>query len=145
MMAELPGMTGQRMDGSGCGGACQRRQLRSAGRWGESQRGGEATGRVGRKRGRRGGRRGTRRRLQGVGGSRRWPACGRGRRPRAPRPPGERRRTTGISQWTGPSRVGWWAAPGKCLFFLSFFVFLFIYYFCNFRALLKMPGHYHKS
>jgi len=74
----------------------------------ESQRRERSTVRV--REGERGtwGRRGTPRRLQGVGRSRRWPACGCGRRPRASRPPGERRRTTGRSQWAGPS----WARPG---------------------------------
>ena len=43
-MAELLGTARQRVDGGGCGGACRRRRLRSSGRWGESQRGGEATG-----------------------------------------------------------------------------------------------------
>ena len=56
----------------------------------------------------RGGRRGIPGRLQGVGGSRRWPACARGRRPHAPRPPGERRTTTGKASRLGRAR---WAGP----------------------------------
>ena len=43
-------------------------------------------------------------RLQGVGGSRRWPACGRGCRPRAPRPSGARRTTTGSASRLGRAR-----------------------------------------
>ena len=90
-----------------------------------------------------GGLRGTRRRRPGVGRSRRWPACGCGRRPRASRPPGERRRMTGSGQWAGPS----WARPGRQVssFLSPFSVFYLFYYFCNFRALLKMPGHFQKS
>ena len=143
--SELLGTSRQRVDGGGCGGACRRRRLRSAGNGERAREGERATRRVGRMRGGRGGVRGTRRRVRGVGGSRRWPACGRGRRPRASRPPGERRRTTGSSQWTGPSWWARWAAPGKYLFSLSFSVFHLFYYFCNFRALLKMPGHFQKS
>ena len=50
------------------------------------------------------GSRGTSGRLPGVGGSRRWPACGRGRRPRAPRPSGARRTTTGEASQLGRAR-----------------------------------------
>ena len=63
--------------------------------------------------------------VQGEAASRRWPACGRGRRPRASRPPSERRRTTGRSRWTGPSWWARWVAPGKSLFSLSLSVFIY--------------------
>ena len=67
-------------------------------------------------------------RLQDVGSSRRWPACGRGRRPRAPRPSGGRRTTTG-SQSAGPSQVGW-ASTGKAqVASLSLFFYLFLFFY----------------
>ena len=68
-------------------------------------------------------------RLQDVGRSRRWPACGRGRRPRAPRPPGGRWMTTGKP--VGWAEPGGWASTGKAqvasLSLFYFYLFLFFY------------------
>ena len=44
----------------------------------------------------------------------------------------------------GWAELGQARATGKLLS-LSFSVFYLFYYFCNFRALLIMPGHFHKS
>ena len=45
----------------------------------------------------------------------------------------------GRARWAGGLRLVSFSPSPFFLFFL------FIYYFCNFMALLKIPGHYHKS
>ena len=115
--------------------------------WGENQRRERGMGRVGRVRGEREGVRGTRRRSRGVGRSRRWPTCGRGRWPRDPRPSGARRTTTGRAsqlgraRWAGPAQVRpRWASLS--LSFSDCFLFLLN---CNCWALLKILKRFQKS
>ena len=60
---------------------------------------------------------------------------------------GESRQLTGTRPaqcWAGQWAARW-AGPGKWLDPFSLSFFLFFYYFCNFGALLKMPGHFQKS
>ena len=121
-------MSSSEVRGSGYGGSYgdQRRATRLA-IAGERER--ETRGRVSEDERGTWGSRGIPGRLQDVGKSRRWPACGRGRRPRAPRPPGGRRTTTGKASQLGRAR---WARPAQVRprwVSLSLFLICFLFYF----------------
>ena len=71
----------------------------------------------------------------------------RARRGHAPRPPGERRGTTGVRQWAGPRWAGQVSGPGEWVAppSLSFSIFFLFYFFCNFVELIKMLEHFYNS
>ena len=53
--------------------------------------------------------------------------------------------SSSLERWLGwAGRWAYWVAPGKLSLPLFPVCFLFLF-FCNFRALLKMPGHFQKS